>query len=75
MPINVLQVAYPLEAHGVFFNSKYGKNLSEALINGAGEYDTLAVVGVLHELSGGEDNAMMANIVEKGNIYNALRPM
>ncbi|QQP41960.1 Uncharacterized protein FKW44_016481, partial [Caligus rogercresseyi] len=47
--------AYPLEMHLVHFNKKYGDDLAGALGRGRGAFDTLAVLGVLFQVSE-EDN-------------------
>jgi hypothetical protein len=49
--------------HFVHFNKKYGNDLNEAITNGAGAQDTLAVLGVLIEV-GDSDNEAYEHITQ-----------
>ena len=44
------QVSFPMELHLVHFNSKYGDNIGDAIANGGGAQDTLAVLGIMFQL-------------------------
>jgi carbonic anhydrase len=47
---NFFKEQFAAEVHFVHFNTKYGTNLGEAITEGDGEQDTLAVLGVFLEI-------------------------
>lgn len=57
------QVAYPMEMHVVHFNTKYGDHLLDALAEGRGANDTLAVLGFFFKLTN-KDNEKLKPIID-----------
>ncbi len=56
-----------MEVHLVHFNSQYGSRLDEAIVNGNGSYNTLAVLGIMFDIQK-NDNPKFAPIVD-GDFY------
>ena len=58
-----------MEVHLVHFNTEYGMTLADAIAEGRGNYDTLAVLGFMFEISP-NDNKGLEPIIEGFEIQN-----
>jgi len=57
------QKKYPMEVHLVHYNIEFGTRLSEAVVNGGGSFNTLAVLGIMFDIQK-SDNVQFAPIVD-----------